>query len=60
MDIEGGELAAIRGMRGLLASADAPPVLYESNGYWLGTHNSTTEGNLKAAFEKFGYRRLFV
>ena len=59
MDIEGGELAAIRGMRGLLASADAPPVLYESNGYCLETHNSTTE-DLKAAFEKLGYRNYRV
>ncbi len=35
LDVEGAELAAIRGMAGLLSGPNAPIVLYESNTHTL-------------------------
>ncbi len=35
MDVEGSEVAAIRGMTRLLRREDAPPIFYESNGHTL-------------------------
>jgi FkbM family methyltransferase len=55
MDVEGSEVAAIRGMPQLLSRADAPVILYESNGYTLHFFSETPR-SLLAAFEKFGYR----
>jgi FkbM family methyltransferase len=55
MDIEGSELAALRGMKGLLSQPDAPPVHYECNAHTLGFYDSTPT-LLKAAFEEYGYR----
>ena len=59
MDIEGAEVMAVRGMKQLLAAADAPPVLYEANGYTLGSYGQTPR-DLKAAFEELGYRNYLV
>ncbi|MBN1888132.1 MAG: FkbM family methyltransferase [Thermoflexales bacterium] len=59
MDIEGSEVAAIRGMSGLLSRDDAPPVVYESNGHTLRLFGETPN-RLMAAFERFGYRNYLV
>jgi FkbM family methyltransferase len=59
MDIEGSELAALRGMKGLLSRPDAPPILYECNSYTLGFYASTPT-ELKIALEGYGYRRYEV
>ncbi len=55
MDVEGSEVAAIRGMPRLLSRADAPVILYESNGHTLHFFGETPH-SLLVAFEKFGYR----
>ena len=47
MDIEGSEIAAIRGMRRLLEPDDAPPLLYESNGHTLAFLGATPEDLLR-------------
>jgi FkbM family methyltransferase len=54
MDIEGSEVAAVRGMSRLLGGPDAPPVYYESNGHTLGFFGHTPF-HLKAALEGLGY-----
>lgn len=59
MDIEGSEVAAIRGMERLLARADAPPIFYESNRHTLGFFG-WTPSELKAALERFGYRNYRI
>lgn len=55
MDIEGSELAAVRGMTRLLGRPDAPPVLFESNAYALGFYDATP-ALLLSTLEQFGYR----
>jgi FkbM family methyltransferase len=55
MDVEGSEVAAIRGMPRLLSRTDAPVILYESNGHTLHYFDETPR-SLLAAFEKLGYR----
>jgi FkbM family methyltransferase len=54
LDVEGSELAALRGMQKLLAGPDAPPVVFESN---TATQNlmRTTPGELYGEFAKHGY-----
>ena len=59
VDVEGSEVAAIRGMSRLLARADAPVVLFESNGHTLMMFGETPQ-SLRAAFEKFGYRNYLI
>jgi FkbM family methyltransferase len=59
MDVEGSEIAAIRGMSRLLARADAPPIVYESNGHTLSLFNETPN-RLLAALEELGYRNYLV
>jgi FkbM family methyltransferase len=59
MDVEGSEIAAIRGMSCLLARADAPPIVYESNGHTLRFFGETPN-RLIAALEKFGYTNYLV
>jgi FkbM family methyltransferase len=54
MDIEGCEVAAIRGMRELLRQPDAPPIFYECNGHTL-AFLGNTPADLKAAIESLGY-----
>ncbi|MGL4422884.1 MAG: FkbM family methyltransferase, partial [Gemmataceae bacterium] len=54
MDVEGSELAAVRGMTKLLSRADAPPLFFECNGYAL-PNFLTTCSELRAAIESFGY-----
>jgi FkbM family methyltransferase len=54
MDIEGSEVAAVRGMGRLLSRPDAPPIFYESNSHTLGFFGWTPH-DLKAALEGFGY-----
>jgi FkbM family methyltransferase len=55
MDVEGSEVAAVAGMRRLLAPANAPAVLFESNDHTLNFFGHTT-GDLHAAFAGDGYR----
>ena len=43
MDIEGSEVAAVRGMKNLLSKPSAPPILYESNGHTLWFFNKTPQ-----------------
>lgn len=59
MDIEGSEVAAIRGMTGLLTRPDAPVVFYESNGHTLDYYGETCQ-RLKAEFVRLGYRNYYV
>lgn len=59
MDIEGSEVAALRGMRRLLEPDDAPPVLYESNGHTLAFFGSSPQ-QLVAEFADFGYTSYLV
>jgi FkbM family methyltransferase len=55
MDIEGSEIAALRGMNRLLSRPDAPPILYESNSHVLGFYGHTPR-HLQRALADFGYR----
>jgi FkbM family methyltransferase len=59
MDIEGSEVAAIQGMTQLLSRADAPSILYESNGHTLHFFGETPS-HLMALLEGFGYRCYLV
>jgi FkbM family methyltransferase len=59
MDVEGSEIAAVQGMARLLARADAPPIIYESNGYTLHLFDKTAH-QLKRALEEFGYRNYLI
>jgi FkbM family methyltransferase len=59
MDVEGSEVAAIRGMSHLLARQDAPIILYESNGHTLNLFGETPI-SLAAMLERFGYRCYLV
>ena len=59
MDIEGSEIAALRGMRRLLEGDDAPPVLYESNGHTLAFFDTTPE-ELAAELTALGYTNYLV
>jgi len=59
MDIEGSEVAALRGMRRLLERDDAPPLLYESNGHTLAFLGTSPE-QLAAEFSAFGYTSYLV
>lgn len=54
MDIEGSELDALRGMKGLLARSDAPPIVYESNGHTLGLFGHRPQ-DLVAELAAHGY-----
>jgi FkbM family methyltransferase len=53
-DIEGSEMAAIRGMTRLLARPDAPVLLYESNGHALHFFGETPD-RLVTTLRNFGY-----
>ena len=59
IDVEGSEVRTLRGMPGLLASIDAPAVLYESNAHTLAAHG-TTPNELMAELEAFGYTSYVV
>lgn len=59
MDIEGSEVAAVRGMSRLLARADAPPIFYESNRHTLAFFDKTPRA-LKASLVEQGYRNYLV
>ncbi|MBN1135178.1 MAG: FkbM family methyltransferase, partial [Anaerolineae bacterium] len=59
MDVEGSEVAAIRGMSRLLSRADAPLLVYESNGHTLSWFDETPS-HLLAVLEEFGYRNYLV
>ena len=54
MDVEGSEVAAMGGMPRQLSRADAPVVLYESNGHTLHFFDQTPR-SLLAVFERSGY-----
>jgi FkbM family methyltransferase len=54
LDVEGAEMAAIRGMARLLSGPDAPTVLYESNTLTLRFFGNT-RADLQAALDRHGY-----
>ena len=55
MDIEGSEVAAVRGMPNILSDENAPCLLFESNGHTLNFFGLTSR-DLFAALEGFGYQ----
>jgi len=59
MDVEGSEIRAIRGMSDLLAAAEAPPILLESNAHTLSFFNSGPE-DLYGELESLGYECYLV
>jgi FkbM family methyltransferase len=59
MDIEGSEVAAIRGMASLLQAPDGPAILYESNGHTLRFFGETPQ-SLKTSIERHGYSNYLV
>ena len=59
MDIEGSEVAALRGMARLLSRPDAPLMVYEANGYTLSFYNHTVR-ELKAGLEGYGYPNYLI
>lgn len=59
MDVEGSEVAALLGMRRLLAPPAAPALLYEANGYRLRLLGQTPQ-RLKAEVEALGYASYLV
>lgn len=59
IDVEGSELEALAGMRTLLNGANAPMVLYESNGFQL-EYAGHRPQDLHALFAELGYRQFFV
>jgi FkbM family methyltransferase len=59
LDVEGSEIAAIRGMHDLLAAPDAPPVMYEGNAHTLRMFDATPE-RLIDAFAQLGYANYLI
>jgi FkbM family methyltransferase len=59
LDVEGSEIRVIRSMRKLLEPPDAPPLLFESNGYTLDFFG-LTPNDLLAALEELGYKSHVV
>lgn len=59
LDIEGSEVKALRGMSDLLAQVDAPPILFESNGFTLNMFGETPN-TLLGALEALGYHCYLV
>jgi len=54
IDVEGSEVAAVRGMPRLLGRPDAPVVFFESNQFALNLYG-LTDADLKAAVRRHGY-----
>jgi FkbM family methyltransferase len=54
LDVEGSEIAAVKGMGDLLVGPDAPPVVYESNAHTLRMFDATPE-DVVAAFAQLGF-----
>lgn len=59
LDVEGSEIKVIASMKKLLEGADAPPLLFESNGYTLDFFGRTPN-ELLAALEDFGYTNHMI
>ena len=59
MDIEGSEIAALAGMRKLLAAGCIEAIVYEANGYRL-LQNGHSPQQLKSVFEEYGYRSYLL
>ncbi len=59
MDVEGSEVAALRGMPRLLARRDAPTIFYESNGHTLRFFGESPR-NLWRTLEASGFRNFLV
>ncbi len=59
MDVEGCEVATVRGMRTLLLPDDAPTLLYEANGHTLALFGETPE-SLVAALDDLGYTSYYI
>jgi FkbM family methyltransferase len=55
MDVEGCEVAAVRGGAGLFGGPDAPPVVFESNGHSLRAFGESP-ASLKGVLASAGYR----
>jgi len=59
MDIEGSEIAGLKGMHKLLSDPKAAPILVESNGHTLKFFDHVPK-DLKAALAGYGYRNYLV
>ncbi len=59
LDVEGSEIRVIRSMRKLLEGPDAPPLLFESNGYTLDFFG-LTPNELLGALEELGYTNHMI
>ena len=59
MDIEGSEIAALKGMRSLFERGVRPPILTECNSGCLEVFGHTADG-LRSALEELGYQCLYV
>ncbi len=59
MDVEGWELQVLEGMREILGTPQAPPLLYECNGHTLWPYGATPE-DLIATVEGLGYTSYMV
>jgi len=59
MDVEGSEIAALRGMASILRRDSAPVIITESNAHTLGFFGATPR-NLLSLLESFGYQCYLV
>jgi FkbM family methyltransferase len=59
LDVEGSEIAAVRGMQSLLRRPDAPPVVYEGNAHTLRMFGATPESVI-AELSSFGYTNYLI
>ncbi len=59
MDIEGSEVAGLKGMTRTLSRPDAPPLFVESNGHTLAFFDKSPD-DLKRTLERFGYRNYLI
>lgn len=59
MDVEGSEIEAVRGMKGILERPDAPVLVYESNGHTLALRDVTPEA-LLGELEGLGYTSYLI
>jgi FkbM family methyltransferase len=59
VDVEGAEPRVFAGMARLLAGPDAPPLLYEANGWTLGWFAAAPQ-DLLGTLERWGYRSHLV
>lgn len=59
IDIEGFEVEGLAGMADWLRSSNGPPIIYESNHYWLGAHRRSAI-ELREALFQLGYQYHYL